>query len=66
MSPRHATIIVCDGIGPDGNGCDCSHPMDSFPEDTARSIRRELRQDGWKVSLPGGRDLCPDCMVCLE
>ena len=28
---------------------------------TGQQARAEARKDGWRVSLPGGRDLCPTC-----
>ena len=33
---------------------------------TARSVRAELREFGWRTALEGGRDLCPECAERVE
>ncbi len=43
--------IYCDG---------CSMLGDASSK-SAREARRQLREFGWRTSLPGGRDLCPEC-----
>lgn len=30
---------------------------------TAAQIRKAAKRRGWKVSLPGGEDLCPTCVA---
>lgn len=42
--------IICDGCSIIGHA-----------GKSARDARRQLREFGWRTSLPGGRDLCPDC-----
>jgi hypothetical protein len=31
--------------------------------DTAASVRREVKADGHHVGLKGGRDICVDCWI---
>jgi hypothetical protein len=54
VSVSTITYVHCDG---------CGDPIDdgAQPGDTAADQRADARLDGWAVSLPGGRDLCPDC-----
>lgn len=44
--------IHCDGCQVGGGYDDCR---------TAADARECAKLDGWSVSRPGGRDLCPDC-----
>lgn len=47
--------VTCDACGENDTA-------DSADERaTATEQRAELREAGWKVGLPGGRDLCPEC-----
>ncbi|HEY7822651.1 MAG TPA: hypothetical protein VIG24_07465 [Acidimicrobiia bacterium] len=56
MSVTRITYVHCDGCGANAN-------VDAGDTGaTATEIRQEARTDGqWAVSLPGGRDLCPNC-----
>lgn len=31
------------------------------PLANAARIRRDAKRRGWRVALPGGKDICPDC-----
>lgn len=53
MSARKSWTIWCDGCG-ESDGGDLS-------AETAQERREDLRHEGWRVNLPGGKDLCPDC-----
>ncbi|HEY1394970.1 hypothetical protein [Roseateles sp.] len=33
------------------------------PTATASKIRRVAKRRGWRVALPGGEDVCPDCIA---
>jgi hypothetical protein len=58
VSIERATLVFCDG-----DGCDAVYPPDTFSPGTAKQHRADLRRDGWKTNLPGGRDLCSDCLT---
>jgi hypothetical protein len=45
-------LIICDG---------CGAAVDGNPK-SAAAARRIIRQDGGRVNLPGGKDLCPVCV----
>jgi len=45
-------LIVCDG---------CSAAIDGHPK-SAAGARQKIREIGGRVNLPGGKDLCPDCV----
>ena len=56
MSAKNYVTIWCDGKTDDGYDCG------QFVEgDTAAEIRKQPRK-GWLHGLPGGRDLCPNCV----
>ena len=42
--------IFCDGCSSHGHA-----------GKSARGVRAELRELGWRTALEGGRDLCPEC-----
>lgn len=45
--------------------CDsCGETADAIAP-TANAARADAREAGWRVSLPGGRDLCPACRPTL-
>lgn len=50
MSLEH--LIICDG---------CGAAIDGHRKSFA-AARRNVREMGGRVSLPGGKDLCPDCV----
>jgi hypothetical protein len=54
MSAITTVYLNCDAEG------DCFRSSDSA-EHTAAATRQAARASGWHVSLPGGRDVCPDC-----
>ncbi len=44
--------------------CDRCSTWTEHPDDplaTATQIRQAVRRQGWKVGLPGGEDICPEC-----
>jgi hypothetical protein len=43
--------LICDG---------CGAVIDAGR--TAAIVRAEAKRNGAKVNLPGGKDLCPDCV----
>lgn len=46
--------LRCDAIPGDQFGC-----LTVVFGFTAKQARADAREDGWRVALPGGRDLCP-------
>lgn len=43
--------------------CDvCGHWSNAGVEHTAAKARAGLRKNGWRLGLPGGRDICPACV----
>ena len=58
------TQIVCDGTQ-----CVCDPDEDLVRYATGlpvHVVRTKLKARGWKVGLPGGRDLCPTCKTQPE
>lgn len=45
--------IYCDDCGSEPDYCD--HDL--------HNVRTWAKRDGWRTSLPGGRDLCPLCVA---
>ena len=45
-------------------GTDCNMQIDAVQNDTAASLRRVARRDGW--TRIGGRDLCKDCAYVVR
>jgi len=57
MSVSREITVICDECGADG-------PTDWW----VTLARQQARAEGWRVglpggTLPGGRDLCPECRV---
>ena len=46
-------MIVCDG---------CAGVIDASTVSAARA-RAAIKESGGKVGLPGGKDLCPSCVI---
>lgn len=59
MSVDTYITINCDGPGADDIERCCNATHLPYPS-TAAEVRRERRASGWHT-LPGGRDICPDC-----
>ena len=55
MSAHRSCFVYCDG-----KDCDDHEPYDESCQSVGEA-RDIARAEGWRVSLPGGRDLCPDC-----
>jgi len=43
------------------DGCDCCGETSLNKYDYAHKIRLRLKDQGWKVSQPGGKDYCLEC-----
>ncbi len=53
MSARKSWTINCDQCGTSDEG--------DLGATTAQERRDELAAEGWRVNLPGGRDVCEAC-----
>lgn len=55
VSVRKYVDVWCDGEG-------CLTWADQATSHTSKEARANAKWLGWKVNLPGGRDLCPRCV----
>ena len=55
MTAVRYVTVWCDGVQPGGHDCG-----DEASGHSAKDARENAKASGWLVSLPGGRDLCPD------
>lgn len=57
MTASRLWTVFCNG---------CGQWENAGIDHTAKSARQGLRGRGWWLALPGGRDLCPNCVAKEE
>ena len=65
MSALRRTVLMCDGPGLHGGGCevDLSH---NEPGATIAEVRGLAFRQGWHYNFYTKRDFCPDCYENLK